>query len=351
MNEKIAFPQLVELVAEKASTTERMSELFLQELFTVISKELIDGKSVKINGLGTFKTTKGDHDKEVVFVPDKDIAEDINAPFSQFKPVVLCDAITIEQLNEIDDSIMQPEPAATTIVEPVEPAEEIDEGAANNKIEQEENVEVAQEPQQEEPALPIKESPTETIDKHNGKRKWLTIAAAIAAIALIAGFATHYLKKGNTETVAQTDSVATPRPVPKPVVTDTLRNNNLIFDMARKHYGDQAFWVYIALENQKQYPDYNKIPMGATLVIPPAEKYGINSDSKKSLKDAGIEAMKLYNQVKASKTSAEPAVEIKQEDDTTSTKPLTTITKAKRLKPVRKQYRPHNLYRNRHRRR
>lgn len=351
MNEKIAFPQLVELVAEKASTTERMSELFLQELFTVISKELIDGKSVKINGLGTFKTTKGDHGKEVVFVPDKDLAEDINAPFSQFKPVVLCDAITIEQLNEIDDSIMQPEPAATTIVEPVEPAEEIDEGAANNKIEQEENLEVAQEPQQEEPALPIKESPTETIDKHNGKRKWLTIAAAIAAIALIAGFATHYLKKGTTETVAQTDSVATPRPVPEPVVTDTLRNNNLIFDMAHKHYGDQAFWVYIALENQKQYPDYNKIPMGAALVIPPAEKYGINSDSKKSLKDAGIEAMKLYNQVKASKTSAEPAVEIKQKDDTTSTKPLTTITKAKSLKPVRKQYRHYNLYHNRHRRR
>ena len=350
MNEKIAFPQLVELVAEKASTTERMSELFLQELFTVISQELIDGKSVKINGLGTFKTTKGNHGKDVVFAPDKDLAEDINAPFSQFKPVVLCDAITIEQLNEIDAS-MQPEPAATTIVEPVDPAEEIDEGAADNKIEQEENLEVAQEPQQEEPALPIKESPTETIDKHNGKRKWLTIAAAIAAIALIAGFATHYLKKGTTETVAQTDSVATPRPASVPVITDTLRNNNLLFDMAHKHYGDQAFWVYIALENQKQYPDYNKIPMGAALVIPPAEKYGINSDSKKSLKDAGIEAMKLYNQVKASKTSAEPAVEIKQKDDTTSTKPLTKITKAKSLKPVRKQYRHYNLYHNRHRRR
>ena len=120
--------------------------------------------------------------------------------------------------------------------------------------------------------------------------------------------------------------------------------------MAHKHYGDQAFWVYIALENQKQYPDYNKIPMGAALVIPPAEKYGINSDSKKSLKDAGIEAMKLYKQVKASKTSAEPAVEIKQKDDTTSTKPLTKITKAKRLKPVRKQYRHYNLYHNRHNR-
>lgn len=349
MNEKIAFPQLVELVAEKASTTERMSELFLQELFTVISQELIDGKSVKINGLGTFKTTKGDHDKEVVFVPDKDLAEDINAPFSQFKPVVLCDSITIEQLNEIDAS-MQPEPAATTIVEPVEPAEEIEE-ATDNKIELEENVEVAQKPQQEEPALSLKESLTETTNKHNGKRKWLTIAAAIAAITLIAGFATHYLKKGNTETASTTDSVATPRPVSVPVITDTLRNNNLLFDMARKHYGDQAFWVYIALENQKQYPDYNKIPMGAALVIPPAEKYGINSDSKKSLKDAGIEAMKLYKQVKASKTSAEPAVEIKQKDDTTSTNPLTKITKAKRLKPVRKQYRPHNLYRNSHRRR
>ena len=129
--------------------------------------------------------------------------------------------------------------------------------------------------------------------KTTNKRKWLAIAAGIAAIALVAGIATHYIKNGYNETVAQADSIAAPKPAAAPIVTDTLRNDNRLFDMAQRHYGDQAFWVYIALENQQQFPDYHKIPKGSAVVIPPAEKYGINSDSKQSLKKAAKAAAEL----------------------------------------------------------
>ena len=108
MKEKIAFPQLVELVAQKANTTERMSELFLQELFTVVTKELAEGKSVTIKGLGAFKTVKDDTGKDIVFTPDKDLAEAVNAPFAQFAPVELCDEVTDEMLDEIDAGMEQP---------------------------------------------------------------------------------------------------------------------------------------------------------------------------------------------------------------------------------------------------
>lgn len=289
MKEKIAFPQLVELVAEKASTTSRMSELFLQELFATISQALGKGETVKIKGLGTFKTEKDDYGKNVIFIPDNALAEAVNAPFAQFKPVELCDEVTQEQLDEID-AAMQPEPVAEPVTEPVE-AEPVQE--VKQEVEKEEEViENVEEPQQEEATEPQEEASVD-VPKTTNKRKWLAVAAGIAAIALVAGIATHYMKNGTNETVAQADSIAAPKPAAAPVVTDTLRNDNRLFDMAQRHYGDQAFWVYIALENQQQFPDYHKIPKGSAVVIPPAEKYGINSDSKQSLKKAAKAAAEL----------------------------------------------------------
>ncbi|MBR2147392.1 MAG: HU family DNA-binding protein [Muribaculaceae bacterium] len=306
MKEKIAFPQLVELVATKASTTSRMSELFLQELFAIISQALEKGETVKIKGLGTFKIEKDEDSKNVIFIPDNALAEAANAPFSQFKPVELCDEVTQEQLDAIDAE-MQPKPATAALEEPIEAVEPVQ----DDKVEIEpaaEEVETAQEPKPEEPkqeeprqaeAAPAQlKAPIEPVKPAN-KRKWIAIAASIAAIALIAGIVTHFTKNDSSKTIATTDTITDPRPEPAPVVTDTLREGNRLYDMAKHHYGDQAFWVYIALENRQQYPDYHDIHSGDVVVIPAAEKYGINSDSKKSLRAANAEAMKLSSEVKA----------------------------------------------------
>ena len=240
--------------------------------------------------MGTFKTEKDDEGKNVIFIPDNALAEAVNAPFAQFKAVELCDEVTQEQLDEID-AAMQPEPEAEPLTEPVEAVEPVQE--IKQEVEKEEEVvETVEEPQQEGTTEPQEEAPVD-VPKTTNKRKWLAIAAGIAAIALVAGIATHYIKNGSNETVAQADSIAAPKPVAAPIVTDTLRNDNRLFDMAQRHYGDQAFWVYIALENQQQFPDYHKIPKGSAVVIPPAEKYGINSDSKQSLKKAAKAAAEL----------------------------------------------------------
>ena len=312
MKEKIAFPQLVELVAEKASTTSRMSELFLQELFATISQALGKGEMVKIKGLGTFKTEKDDDGKKVIFIPDNALAEAVNAPFAQFKPVELCDEITQEQLDEID-AAMQPEPEAAPVAEPVESVEPVQD-VKDVENEEEEVVETVEESQQEEVTEPQEEAPVELAKPAKG-RKWIAIAAGIAAIALVAGIATHYMRSGSNKPIAQTDSIAAPKPAAVPVVTDTLRNDNRLFDMAKRHYGDQAFWVYIALENQQQFPDYHKIPKGSAVVIPPAEKYGINSDSKQSLKNASKAAAEL-------KAATTQKVELEKKDDELEKKEL-----------------------------
>ena len=151
-------------------------------------------------------------------------------------------------------------------------------------------------------------------------------------------------KATETTQIAKSDTSAkTQETKAKPIVTDTIGGNNVLFTMAKKHYGDQAFWVYIARENQAQYPDYRKIPAGTVLVIPPAEKYGINSDSKQSIKNANAEAMKLYKEVKAANNS-------QQEDSTAITKqpPKKPVFK-KGYKSSKRQHHNHTSRKKHHR--
>ena len=118
MNNRITFPELVEQVAQCANTSKRMSELFLKELFATISQSLINGESVKVKGIGSFKLTEvsprksvnvntGEEinipgHKKLSFAPDKDLAQAVNQPFSHFETVILEDGVTDEQLAQID---------------------------------------------------------------------------------------------------------------------------------------------------------------------------------------------------------------------------------------------------------
>lgn len=133
MNNKVTFPELVEQVAQYANTSKRMSELFLKELFATISQSLIDGESVKVKGIGTFKLTEvsprksvdvntGEEieipgHKKLSFAPDKDMAEAINQPFMHFETEILDDDVTDDQLAAIDAGEITEAPADDTPVE------------------------------------------------------------------------------------------------------------------------------------------------------------------------------------------------------------------------------------------
>lgn len=141
MNNKVTFPELVEQVAQYANTSKRMSELFLKELFATISQSLIDGESVKVKGIGTFKLTEvsprksvdvntGEEieipgHKKLSFAPDKDMAEAINQPFMHFETEILDDDVTDDQLAAIDAGVPTEAPTEAASVE-----EETDDTAA-----------------------------------------------------------------------------------------------------------------------------------------------------------------------------------------------------------------------------
>ena len=135
MNKKLTFPELAELLSVATNTSKRMSELALREMFAVISGKLLEGESVKIDGLGVFKVTEVNSRRSVnvntgeaieipghskiTFVADKRLAEAVNAPFASFESVVLDDDVTADMLTAIDNA--EPaEPAAEPAAEPSE---------------------------------------------------------------------------------------------------------------------------------------------------------------------------------------------------------------------------------------
>ena len=122
MNSKVTFPELVDAVAAATECPKRVSELFLKELFTVISEALRNGESVRVRGLGLFKLTNVEARKsvnvntgeemeipshrKVSFVPEKALADAINSPFVGFETVVLDDDLSEEDIQlmaSVDD--------------------------------------------------------------------------------------------------------------------------------------------------------------------------------------------------------------------------------------------------------
>lgn len=115
MNTKITLPKLTSLLAVRTGESKRLCEDFIKSLFATIADTLVAGDSVKVKGLGVFKLVRVDERKSVnvatggeyiipahdklTFVPAKELASAVNAPFEIFEAVELSETMTDEQLE------------------------------------------------------------------------------------------------------------------------------------------------------------------------------------------------------------------------------------------------------------
>ena len=418
MNSKVTFPELVDAVAAATESPKRVSELFLKELFTAIMDALRNGESVRVRGLGLFKLTNVEARKsvnvntgeemeipshrKVTFLPEKGLADAINAPFAGFDTVVLDDSLTEEELQrlvseeEAATPRQQPEqPAAVPPTEeelpPVEEAlqREEEEPAEAPKppvieIKPEDTPELADEKEEEEtqpeaepeddddmkendsreeertvvwqpasdqqevipPAdggdynIPEDDEDEEYVPDHKESKGndgfmrgfiWGAVTMFVFYLIVGGGYFTyqHIENQKIIDTARGTDSIdaeetpeeameaqpaaeaeqpaaenakpaaeeaqpaageekpaAEAAPKAKEPVYDEVTERQFLSKIATKHYGHPDFWVYIYEENRDIIKNPNTIAPGTRVVVPPAEKYGIDKNSKESLRAA-----------------------------------------------------------------
>ena len=378
MNRKLSIIELAELVAAKAQTTNRMSELFLKELFATVSQELTEGRGVEIKGLGSFvmPTAMTDDDEAVIeFAPAQSVADAVNQPFAQFEPMELSDDLTPEQLMQLTEIEPAPEqaheaaPEEMTEEPPVElpeeapvampeeiPAEPPVEAPVEEELPEEvppvisEEVpplmpmKAAQETEKPtelpEPAAPIEEPSEPSENSENSEpsesavsQDFETEKRKVAKSSLLKGIVVGALgallltsllwilfgpngvitgstaSKADTTVVAKADATpekaapasvfttSKPKPVePKkeiPVIRDTVTAKRPLTVIARKHYGNEFFYVYIYEENKDRISDVNNIAPGTEVIIPLASKYGFDPKDPESIKQAQLKSMQL----------------------------------------------------------
>lgn len=131
MSEKLNHSDLSAMLAKEAGISVAKADTFTKALFDIVIEGLEQDGIVKINGLGTFKTTdvadrssvnvntgekfeiKGH--KKLTFVPAESLKECVNRPFAMFEPV----EIDEDYQDENDNDAKIPVPVTDELNEPV----------------------------------------------------------------------------------------------------------------------------------------------------------------------------------------------------------------------------------------
>ena len=137
MENKLSLADVADLLSQRTGCTKKMAEQFLKELFAQASAVISSGESLKISGLGTFKSVWVESRNSVnvrsgesfeipghyklSFVPDKKMKDAVNAPFADFETVVLSDHIDFAAMTDTtdNDDKTQSEDTATEIQETI----------------------------------------------------------------------------------------------------------------------------------------------------------------------------------------------------------------------------------------
>lgn len=243
MNSRLTIQDLAVLLAERTGKKRSSAEQFLKEFVAVVSQGVFTDKLVKVKGLGTFKVVLVDKRESVhvntgerfiipahykfSFLPDKELRELVNKPFSFFETTELNDDVDFKDLDistAVDDketedesveeilplSEPQPEveaeevsPSTPEVIIELQPAEEIEVIEEIEETEEtndaEPDVEVPESPEltEKEPEKEIKpvnmqepaNKPTDEFlfeEEDPSPSPWIKIIVSVGLVALVA---------------------------------------------------------------------------------------------------------------------------------------------------------------------
>ena len=145
MNNRLNIQDLAGLLSERSGKERGEMERFLRDLVAVISEGVYADKIVKVKGLGTFKIIPVEKRESIhvntgerflipahykfSFLPDKDLREQVNKPFSIFETTEINEHVDFSDLVESveekgkdieDESIEEVMPDGEVPLEPAE---------------------------------------------------------------------------------------------------------------------------------------------------------------------------------------------------------------------------------------
>lgn len=176
MDNKITLSVLAQMLSERTGASRKECEELLRSFFRTISATLAAGEPVKVRGFGTFKISPVDarmsvdvssgQDYEIpahnriVFIPAKELAGMVNAPFSMFETIELADALTDADLDEAESDTEADETADAVLEEASVPVEETPADSSED-VPQEKEPATTEPDQEEQEESPEEEEPAE----------------------------------------------------------------------------------------------------------------------------------------------------------------------------------------------
>lgn len=116
MNNRLTIQDLADMLAEHTGKDRKNAELFLKEFISLITKGVYTDKIVKVKGLGTFKIILVERRESIhvntgerfiipehykfSFLPDKELKDLVNKPFSFFETTELNEDVDFSDLEE-----------------------------------------------------------------------------------------------------------------------------------------------------------------------------------------------------------------------------------------------------------
>ncbi|WP_297905506.1 HU family DNA-binding protein [uncultured Parabacteroides sp.] len=353
MNNRLNIQDLAGLLSERTGKDRGEVERFLKDFIRIVSEGVYTDKIVKVKGLGTFKIILVEKRESIhvntgerflipahykfSYLPDKDLREQVNKPFSIFETTEISESVDFSDLDESveeketeDESVEEVMPDKEIPLKEVVPEEEPDpvvepepEQIQEPKPEQiqklEPELKSVPEPELKpiaEPS-PMRKKPEERI-RRKPEEKGVLMMIVFLVIVISVFF---YLGRNNwkpepsgeemitefKDTIQElpqmlepdsvvkeplyTEPVPSVKPDPKPLAQVKIKHGDRLTVIALKYYGNKLFWVYIYQHNKAVIKDPNNVPIGTLIEIPAPELYGIDAKSRESRqKSAALQA-------------------------------------------------------------